>query len=80
MDMHELEEIMKNMSIAHILQKLIDAGWHTKKFGHMKVIAANPFYNNFGLSISGFWIQPGILQNGYSLFIYPSEELLSVLR
>lgn len=55
------------------------AGWHIKKFPHNKVVAVNPYYKDFGLSIAGSWINLGFLENEFFLYIYPTVEILDVL-
>lgn len=61
------------------LERIRAAEWHIKEFQHNKVIAANPHYKNFGLSIAENWINLGLLESGFFLNVYPAEEILDIL-
>ncbi len=87
MDKDEIKELAikakkltSHLSADDILEKLIANGWYSKHFTGMHVIAINPFYKSFNLSVSGQWIDLGFLNNEFWLWIYPTEEILDIFN
>lgn len=75
-----------NLTPEQVLAKFEAAGWHSKKFIHMGVIALHPVYDDFSLGAADSWlyghrtpirdIQAG---QAWLVWIYPVESALDVL-
>lgn len=68
-----------------VLAKFEAAGWHSKRFDHMGVIALHPHYSDFQLGVADTWLYATPtpirdIQAGQSwlLWVYPDESALSV--
>jgi hypothetical protein len=69
------------MSAEKLLEKFEAAGWHSKEFPAMGVVAVNPHYADFGLSICEHWANAPRLKfpDQFPLWVYPSPEALKII-
>lgn len=81
-----LDDLCKGKEPEEILTKFEAAGWYSKKFTHMGVIAVNPLYDDFTLGLCQQWLQATRkpirdVESGeaWLLWVYPTEQLIEVL-
>lgn len=84
---NKLNEQTRKLSPEEVLSKFQAAGWHSRKFIHMGVIALHPVYDDYSLGTSDYWlyghrtpirdIQAG---ESWLLWVYPDESVLEVLK
>ncbi len=76
-------DIIKALGAQEVRRRLLQAGWHEKRFHANRIIAINPVYADFGLSISDTWINGGMIEDvvdRWSLSIYPQDDLADILQ
>lgn len=77
-----IEQTLLEQDPAVFLERIRAAGWYIAEFPASGVLAANPYYENFSLGISGYWLQVGRQPvNGLFLWLYPaSDEIEAILE
>lgn len=77
-----IEQTLLEQDPVVFLERIRAAGWYIAEFPASGVLAANPYYERFGLGISGHWLQVGRQPvNGLFLWLYPVlEEIEEMLE